>query len=325
MNITDWFTGVVEDCNDPLQQGRVRVRCFNYHVQSQFDIPTQDLPWATCLLPVTSPSISGLGQSSTGLIPGSWVFGVFRDGRECQDPFVLGSIPSASSHIPFERGNGFSDPHGTYPNKFGSDIPAGATSFGYKDQTSASSSFNSVITGQGSTATTLHGPVKPIVVNGKVSAIIDAARKEVGVRETSNNQGAGIAKYWTATDYSSGYNDRAPWCAAFVSWCIQQSNIFLDADRPKSASAFKGGGYEAWGRSKSSIVTVTTKPTKILVGDLVIFSVSHIGIATTNSDINGMFRTIEGNTNASGSREGNGVWEKERNISLLRSSLTINA
>ncbi len=56
---------------------------------------------------------------------------------------------------------------------------------------------------------------------------------------------------------------------------------------------------------------------------IVIFSSSHIGIATTASDINGTFRTVEGNTNSQGAREGNGVWEKSRNISLIRSGIII--
>lgn len=330
MNITNWFTGVVEDVNDPMQMGRVRVRCFNYHSPSMSDIPTQDLPWATCIMPVTSPSISGIGASPTGLIPGSWVFGFFRDALELQDPVVVGSIPSATTTLPGERGNGFADPHGSYPNLLGPDIPAGATTYGYgendgfQNQQAAFASFNSTAVGQGTTATSLHGPLAPIQVNGSVDRIINAARGEVGVVETSTNQGPGIQKYWTATDYKSGYNDRAPWCAAFVSWCVQQSGILSEADRPTSAAAFKGGGYEAWARSKSPKVILTMRPTQIHRGDLVIFSFSHIGIATSASDLNGIFRTIEGNTDAAGGRDGNGVWEKSRNLSSVRSAVTIS-
>lgn len=328
MNITNWFTGVVEDVADPMQLGRVRVRCFNYHSPSTSDIPTQDLPWSTCILPVTSPSISGVGQSSTGLMPGSWVFGFFRDGMELQDPVILGSLASASS-FPGERGNGFADPHGSYPNVLGPDIPAGATTYGYgsnegyANSSSAFRTFNSAAVGQGSTATTFHGPLAPIQVNGSVDKIINAARGEVGVVETSTNQGPGIQKYWTATNYKDGYNNREPWCAAFVSWCIQQSGIFSETDRPTSAAAFKGGGYEAWARSKAPKVSLTMHPTQVRSGDLIVFSFSHIGIATSASDLNGVFRTIEGNTDAAGGRDGNGVWEKSRKLSVVRSSITI--
>jgi hypothetical protein len=329
MNITNWFTGVVEDVSDPLQMGRVRVRCFNYHSASQSDIPTSDLPWATCIMPVTSAATSGIGSSATGLLPGSWVFGFFRDGIELQDPVVIGSIPSSSSTLPGERGNGFADPHGNFPNVIGPDIPGGATTYGYGSSeglttaTKEFSSFNGTTVGYGTGASTFSGPMKPIEINGSSLAIVSAARGEVGVRETSANQGPGIAKYWAATNYKSGYNDRQPWCAAFVCWCVQQSGIFTEVDRPKSAAAFKGGGYEAWARTKAPKVVLSMHPTQIHAGDLVIFSFSHIGIATTSSDLNGSFRTIEGNTNAQGSREGNGVWEKSRPLSSVRSSITI--
>ena len=35
-----WFTGVVEDRNDPDKLGRVRVRCLGYHTEDLNDIPT---------------------------------------------------------------------------------------------------------------------------------------------------------------------------------------------------------------------------------------------------------------------------------------------
>jgi hypothetical protein len=37
-----WFHGVVEDNNDPLKLGRVRVRCFEYHTHNKEDLPTED-------------------------------------------------------------------------------------------------------------------------------------------------------------------------------------------------------------------------------------------------------------------------------------------
>jgi len=63
MNKFYTFTGVVEDRHDPEKLGRVRVRCFGLHSESKTDIPTEDLPWAQPLLPVTQSGISGLGVS----------------------------------------------------------------------------------------------------------------------------------------------------------------------------------------------------------------------------------------------------------------------
>ena len=73
-----WFTGVVEDRLDPQYTGRVRVRCIGFHTQDKAKLPTADLPWATCLLPTTTAGISGLGNSPSALVEGSWVIGYFR-------------------------------------------------------------------------------------------------------------------------------------------------------------------------------------------------------------------------------------------------------
>ena len=109
-----WFTGVVEDRHDPQYLGRVRVRCIGLHTDDKIELPTADLPWASCVLPTTSAAISGLGASPSFLVEGSWVFGYFRDGENMQEPVVLGSIPGR----PFELANtnkGFYDPNGVYP------------------------------------------------------------------------------------------------------------------------------------------------------------------------------------------------------------------
>ena len=58
-----WFTGVVEDRNDPSSLGRVRVRCVGFHTDDLNDIPTADLPWAHVMHPVTDPSMQGLGHT----------------------------------------------------------------------------------------------------------------------------------------------------------------------------------------------------------------------------------------------------------------------
>ena len=109
-----WFTGVVEDRTDPFLLGRVRVRCVGIHTDDKQVLPTTDLPWAQVILPVTSPGISGLGHSPSFLVEGSWVFGYFRDGANCQEPCVIGSIPG----VPVEKPTGefgFADPSGVYP------------------------------------------------------------------------------------------------------------------------------------------------------------------------------------------------------------------
>jgi hypothetical protein len=117
-----WFTGVIEDILDPMQMGRVRVRCYGYHTDDKSQIPTESLPWALVMTPVTSASMSGIGQSATGLLQGSWVIGFFRDGRSAQDPIIMGTVPSITTGG--DSTKGFSDPSGKHPRKSSSvDLP----------------------------------------------------------------------------------------------------------------------------------------------------------------------------------------------------------
>ena len=47
-----WWTGVVEDRNDPKALGRCRVRIVGYHDQNKNEIPTEKLPWAHPITPI---------------------------------------------------------------------------------------------------------------------------------------------------------------------------------------------------------------------------------------------------------------------------------
>lgn len=105
-----WFIGVVEDRQDPLQLGRVRVRCFGIHTDNKSLLSTESLPWASVMLPTISSGISGFGWSKSFLVEGSVVMGYFRDGGFKQEPIVMGSLPGR----PAELGNpnsGFNDPN----------------------------------------------------------------------------------------------------------------------------------------------------------------------------------------------------------------------
>jgi len=104
-----WWQGVVEDVDDPLMLGRCRVRILGFHTDDKSMIKTEDLPWAYPIQPITSAAISGVGFSPTGLVPGSWVVGFFRDGENAQEPIMMGSIGG----IPEKKADnetGFNDP-----------------------------------------------------------------------------------------------------------------------------------------------------------------------------------------------------------------------
>jgi len=108
-----WFVGVVEDRMDPQFVGRVRVRALGHHTADKGLLPTSDLPWASVVLPSTSAGISGLGESPSGLVEGSWVMGYFRDGEARQEPVVLGSCPGKPAEL--AGTSGFYDPQQIYP------------------------------------------------------------------------------------------------------------------------------------------------------------------------------------------------------------------
>ena len=112
-----WFIGVVEDRNDPDKAGRVRVRCLGYHSEDLSLIKTDDLPWATVMMPTTTPSMHGLGETPHFLVQGSWVMGFFRD-RELQQPVIMGSLPGYNTQRP-NRKVGFNDPDNFYPKRIG--------------------------------------------------------------------------------------------------------------------------------------------------------------------------------------------------------------
>ena len=109
-----WFTGVVENRNDPAKLGRVQVRCLGYHTEDLIDIPSADLPWAHIMMPVTDPSMQGLGTSPSFLVEGTWVVGFFRDAKEKQQPVIMGSLPGVPADAA-DTSKGFNDPNGKYP------------------------------------------------------------------------------------------------------------------------------------------------------------------------------------------------------------------
>jgi hypothetical protein len=86
-NPTNW-QGVVEDYDDPLKTGRLRVRIFGFHNLDKKILPTDCLPWALIATPV-----SGIRTSSAPLI-GDYVVGFFLDGSDAQFPVVTGLIGS---------------------------------------------------------------------------------------------------------------------------------------------------------------------------------------------------------------------------------------
>ena len=70
---------------------KVKVRIMGYHSPSKAELPTEELPWALVMMPVTHPQRSGIG-SLHQLQINSWVIGFFMDGANAQVPIILGAL-----------------------------------------------------------------------------------------------------------------------------------------------------------------------------------------------------------------------------------------
>jgi hypothetical protein len=154
--------------------------------------------------------------------------------------------------------------------------------------------------------------------------LTEIALSQVGVtEENGSNCGKMVNEYKAATWLPA--NKGWPWCAAFVCWCVQQAlrqtgvKETKTFKRPRTAGAWD---FENWSRAQDGS-TNTRKPHRgdIQRGDIVVFTFSHIGIALGPPDSKGNVKTVEGNTDGAGSREGGAVLTKVRHVSRIRSRI----
>jgi hypothetical protein len=298
MKIDNWFTGIIEECDPTTRRVRVRmfgVHSFNVNSLGSPEILTSDLPWSSLLLP-TNVHVSD--TSNLYELIGKCAFGFFRDGTDMQDAVVLGvyhgdwnqSYLGGFNPIFNSPGYAVANPGA---NEYVSNINgssnfiSGIASGGYIPSTSAHSengllkSFDQTIPGTG---------YDSAIANRVVQPALSQLNKNISY---ATNPGA-IAQYFRATNYSSGAGDRQSWCAAFVCWSIQQSGLFDDATRPKSARAFD---FDVWAKQENvrNRVAIYYSPKEIKPGDIVVFSWSHVGIAIESS-VGFKFKSVEGNT-----------------------------
>jgi len=106
-----FWTGVVEDRLDPLKLGRVRVRIAGLHSAKLIEedstgegIPVESLPWASAGMPCNNASMNGVGDSPVGPVEGTWLCGISRDGRTCQNLIYLWTLPGIPQSAPVNEG-----------------------------------------------------------------------------------------------------------------------------------------------------------------------------------------------------------------------------
>ena len=85
------FFGEVENNVDPLGNGRIQVRVVGYNSANKGVLPTTSLKWFNAIAG-QGASLGGVGDSPTGYLIGSLVFGFYID-RHRQEGLVIGSIP----------------------------------------------------------------------------------------------------------------------------------------------------------------------------------------------------------------------------------------
>jgi hypothetical protein len=143
---------------------------------------------------------------------------------------------------------------------------------------------------------------KSIVLRNELIAV---AESQLHVREkTGKNDGKDVRKYLREVGLTEGY----PWCAAYVAWCHNQLNI------PNPESAWSPDWFRAnvvYRRNDPGLISFQSRPGQVF--GLYYESkkrVAHVGIITGETRFH--YQTIEGNTNAAGSNEGDGVYRKIR-------------
>lgn len=135
-------------------------------------------------------------------------------------------------------------------------------------------------------------------------------RAEIGVRElTGNNDGKRVEEYLAISNLGKGY----AWCASFVSWTFAQAG-FEEPNTPWSPALFPKNRI-IWPQKAH---TGMVKPRK---GDVFgiwfprLERIAHAGFVDEWGQA--FIITVEGNTNETGSAEGDGVYRKRRPIGSI--------
>ena len=90
-----WWMGQVETQKggQAKSDDRYKVRIVGQHLKDCNAVAYEDLPWAIVMMPATAPRREGgTNFQSVEYKSGDWVIGFFMDGRDGQQPIIMGSI-----------------------------------------------------------------------------------------------------------------------------------------------------------------------------------------------------------------------------------------
>jgi len=204
-----WFTGIVEDIDDPLKIGRVRVRIHGLHSDAKTQaieigegIPTDTLPWALPMQPIISAGNDGMGWSPVGMIIGTQVVGFSRD-TLYNDLIIMGVIAGAPGGV--------------------SDIPmmAQGKETSIVDNKKSSVTKN-VSTADGSTWSEPETPFAPVYPNNQVIQTVNGIVIEVD--DTPSNERVHI--YHPSGTFQEIHPD-----GTVVSKCVNESYEIVHKDK----------------------------------------------------------------------------------------------
>jgi len=141
-----------------------------------------------------------------------------------------------------------------------------------------------------------------------VEMVLAEARRYLGVTEVpvGSNRGVEI-DYWIK---EAGLDPKLglPWCAAFVDQVGRQALGATAWPVPRTASV---AAIAAWGKKESRLLEVPLAGDLFLLWHQELGRFAHVGFVETVPDPT-RFATLEGNTNPGGSRDGYGVFRRER-------------
>jgi len=143
----------------------------------------------------------------------------------------------------------------------------------------------------------------------KREAVAKVYNAEIGTRElTGNNDGKRVEEYLAFVGFKKG----ASWCAAFVSWVgaqVKGVRYLVTAWSPSYGSSkflvFKRGTKLKGVGQRGDVGTITG----VVNGE---WRISHVFFIDGLTKDGKLYRTVEGNTNSQGGRDGNGVFARLR-------------
>lgn len=139
--------------------------------------------------------------------------------------------------------------------------------------------------------------------------LIEEAKRYLDVQEKPKNSNRGLhIDYWLN---EVGLSLALPWCAAFVFQMGRQALGRL-WPLPRTASCWALGEHA---KKHNVLMQYPERGRVFLLWNVRLKRFAHTGIVTWTDGVT--YKTIEGNTNSGGSRDGYGVFERTRRVGPL--------